>query len=93
MERYFECVECGYEKAELNLKEHCEQKEGKQICITGVPRYLCPRCGEATYLLKVELEVERIIDRCLKNGSDTVCTVGFMEKNSDSGSLNNNAIV
>lgn len=91
MERYFECVECGYERAELNFEEHCEQKEGKKICVTGVPRYLCPRCGETTYLLEVELEVERIIDRCLKNSCDADCTVGFMGKNSDSSSLNETA--
>ena len=78
MERHFDCVECGCEEAELKLEERTESNSGKTIRVVGVPFYLCPKCGEATYIFKVELAVEKLIDEWMKKG-DSNCTVNIAE--------------
>lgn len=65
MEKPFEqfdvCARCCFEMAELRFREETVEKNGEVLRLKRIPYYYCPRCGEETYDLDVEVFVERAI--------------------------------
>ncbi|NHM26994.1 MULTISPECIES: YgiT-type zinc finger protein [Desulfofundulus] len=71
------CAGCYYENAELRFKEKTLVKDGAALCLKRIPYYYCPRCGEETYDLDVEVFVERAIKRFTEgNGKGETIDVG-----------------
>ncbi|HHW42611.1 MAG TPA: YgiT-type zinc finger protein [Desulfotomaculum sp.] len=55
------CAECHFPKAELRFREETVKRDGAVLHLERIPYYHCPRCGEETYDLDVEVFVERAI--------------------------------
>lgn len=79
LEPFGVCAECYYEKAELRFREETAEKDGAMLRLERIPYYHCPRCGEETYVLDVEVFVEREMKKFMEgDGKEGAINVGAM---------------
>ncbi|ACV63272.1 hypothetical protein Dtox_2463 [Desulfofarcimen acetoxidans DSM 771] len=66
MKKIIRCLECG-QPAELKFEDRNVVENNKTFHLKGIPIYICKTCGEPTYDFQIELKLEEILDKLMKN--------------------------